>query len=54
MPYKFLPQDGFTILAVCGTKTISFAIDFSGANVNGLLGFVVERHSKTENERYFM
>ena len=54
MRFKSQPQDGYTVFAVCGTNTISFAIDFSGANVTGLLGFSVERHDKTENERYFM
>jgi hypothetical protein len=54
MRFKSQLQDGYTIFAVCGTNTISFAIDFSGADIVGLLGFAVERHDKTENERYFM
>ena len=54
MRFKSQAQNGYTVFAVCGTNTISFAIDFSGANVAGLLGFAVERHDITENERYFM
>src|SRR6185295_2004642 len=54
MRFKSQPVDGYSIFAVCGINTISFAIDFSGANVAGLLGFAVERHDITENERYFM
>ena len=47
-------QNGYTIYAVTGTNTVSFAIDYETADVNGLLGFAVERHDKTENERYFI
>ncbi len=54
MRYKSLEQNGYNIYAVCGVNTISFAIDASNANTQGLLGFAVERHDKTENERYFM
>lgn len=46
--------NGYRIYAVSGTNAISFAIDFEDANTKGLLGFAVERHDKTEKERYFM
>lgn len=45
---------GYQVFAVSGVNTISFAIDASGADTTGLLGFAVERHDPTENERYFM
>ncbi|HSW81774.1 MAG TPA: phospholipase D-like domain-containing protein, partial [Candidatus Saccharimonas sp.] len=46
--------NGYVLYAVTGTNSVSFAIDFEEANVKGLLGFAVERHDKTEGERYFM
>jgi phosphatidylserine/phosphatidylglycerophosphate/cardiolipin synthase-like enzyme len=45
---------GYRVFAVSGTNTVSFAIDFSGADTKGLLGFAVEREDPKENERYFM
>lgn len=47
-------QSGYTIYAVTGTNVVSFALDYETADVTGLLGFAIERHDKTENERYFM
>jgi phosphatidylserine/phosphatidylglycerophosphate/cardiolipin synthase-like enzyme len=46
--------EGYRIYAVTGINTVSFAIDFRDADTAGLLGFAVERHDPTENERYFM
>lgn len=46
--------NGYKIYAVSGINSISFAIDFEDADTKGLLGFAVERHDKTDNERYFM
>jgi len=46
--------NGYVLYAVSGTNSVSFAIDFEQADTTGLLGFAVERHDKTENERYFM
>src|SRR5689334_13217365 len=46
--------NGYKIYAVSGVNSISFAIDFEAANTKGLLGFAVERHDKTDNERYFI
>jgi phosphatidylserine/phosphatidylglycerophosphate/cardiolipin synthase-like enzyme len=45
---------GYRIYAVTGINTVSFAIDFREADTTGLLGFAVERHDATEDERYFM
>jgi phosphatidylserine/phosphatidylglycerophosphate/cardiolipin synthase-like enzyme len=52
--FKSKKTDGYCIYAVSGINTVSFAIDFRDANTKGLLGFAVERHDPTENERYFM
>ncbi len=46
--------NGYKIYAVSGVNSVSFAIDFDDADTKGLLGFAVERHDRTENERYFM
>jgi phosphatidylserine/phosphatidylglycerophosphate/cardiolipin synthase-like enzyme len=54
MRYKSSKQGGYTIYAVAGLDVISFAIDFTGADTKGLLGFAVERHDLSENEKYFM
>jgi phosphatidylserine/phosphatidylglycerophosphate/cardiolipin synthase-like enzyme len=54
MRFKSKRVSGYQIFAVTGTNTVSFAIDASGANVDGLLGFAVERIDRTENERYFV
>jgi phosphatidylserine/phosphatidylglycerophosphate/cardiolipin synthase-like enzyme len=45
---------GYRIYAVTGINTVSFAVDFREADTEGLLGFAVERHDPTEDERYFM
>jgi hypothetical protein len=45
---------GYRIYAVTGINTVSFAIDFREADTTDLLGFAVERHDPTEDERYFM
>lgn len=45
---------GYTIYAVSGTNTISFAIDFRKAKTKGLLGFAVERIDHNKGERKFM
>lgn len=54
MHFKSNQTDGFTVYAVAGTNTVSFAIDFSDQAVQGLLGFAVERHDHKDNERYYM
>lgn len=46
--------NGYKIYAIAGINSISFAIDADPASTKGLLGFAVERHDKTEKERYFM
>jgi phosphatidylserine/phosphatidylglycerophosphate/cardiolipin synthase-like enzyme len=46
--------EGYTIYAVSGVNTISFAIDSTDANTSGLLGFAIERHDLKNNQRYFM
>ena len=54
MRFKSRKIAGYRAYAVTGVNTVSFAIDFRAANTSGLLGFAVERHDPTENERYFM
>lgn len=46
--------NGYTIYAVSGTNTISFAIDFRNASTKGLLGFAVERIDHHRGERKFI
>lgn len=47
-------DEKFSIYAVSGNYTVSFAIEMERENCNGLLGFAVERKDITENEKYFM
>jgi phosphatidylserine/phosphatidylglycerophosphate/cardiolipin synthase-like enzyme len=54
MRFRSRMVGGFRVHAVSGTHTVSFAIDASGADVAGLLGFAVERHDPAEGERYFL
>ncbi len=54
MRFKSRKIAGYRAYAVTGVNTVSFAIDFRAANTSGLLGFAVERHDPTENERYFI
>ncbi len=53
MRAKSKKTSGYTIYAVSGTNTISFAIDFRDADTSGLLGFSVERIDKNSGERKF-
>jgi phosphatidylserine/phosphatidylglycerophosphate/cardiolipin synthase-like enzyme len=46
--------DGYTIYAVSGTNTVSFAIDFRKADTKGLLGFAVERINMNTGDRRYM
>jgi len=54
MRFKSKKIDGYTICAVSGVNTISFAIDFENADTTGLLGFAIERHDLKNDERYFI
>lgn len=54
MRFKSERIDNYQVLAVSGTNSVSFAIDFTEANTEGLLGFAVERHDPYEKERYFL
>ena len=55
MRFKSEVQWNCRAFAVAGTNTISFAIQpEDDADLDGLLGFAVERHDLTENERYYM
>lgn len=54
MRFKSKKTNGYTIYAVSGVNTISFAIDFEDADTTGLLGFAVERHDLENGERYFI
>ena len=47
-------KHGYTIYAVSGTNTISFAIDFREADISGLLGFAVERLNKKTGQKKFL
>ncbi len=54
MRFKSIQVGGYRIFAVTGTNSVSFAIDFTKAKTQGLLGFAVERHDKEEDEQYFL
>ncbi|HTE22360.1 MAG TPA: phospholipase D-like domain-containing protein [Candidatus Limnocylindria bacterium] len=54
MRFRSKTTEGYTVYAVSGVNSISFAIDASKANARGLLGFAVERHDFKNNERYFI
>jgi phosphatidylserine/phosphatidylglycerophosphate/cardiolipin synthase-like enzyme len=54
MRFKSIKTNGYTVYAITGTNTISFAIDFRGANTKNLLGFAVERIDKRHGSRKFM
>lgn len=54
MRFTSKKTSGYTVHAVTGTNTISFAIDFTKANTEGLLGFAIERFDPQRNERYFV
>ena len=53
MRFKSRKIDGYQVFAVSGINTISFGIDFDGADTKDLLGFAVERVDSTEKERFF-
>jgi len=54
MRFKSNTTGGYTVYAVTGTNTASFAIDYREADTKGLLGFAVERRDPTADEKYFM
>jgi hypothetical protein len=54
MRFKSILIGGYQIFAVTGTNSVSFAIDFTKAEIQGLLGFAVERYDPSEDERYFL
>jgi phosphatidylserine/phosphatidylglycerophosphate/cardiolipin synthase-like enzyme len=54
MRFRSIKTGGYRVFAVTGTNTVSFAIDFSEADPNGLLGFAVERIDPKEDERYYL
>lgn len=54
MRFKSIQVGGYRIFAVTGTNSVSFAIDFTKAKTQGLLGFAVERHDPEEDEQYFL
>ncbi len=53
MRFKSKKTGGYQVFAVTGTNTVSFGIDFDGADTKGLLGFGVERIDPAENQRFF-
>lgn len=54
MRFKSEEVDGYQVFAVTGTNIVSFAISFMEADIQGLLGFAVERHDPEEDEQYFL
>jgi len=54
MRFRSQPTSGYVIHAVSGINTISFAIEATDADTDGLLGFAVERIDPQANEQYFM
>jgi phosphatidylserine/phosphatidylglycerophosphate/cardiolipin synthase-like enzyme len=54
MRAKSSKTSGYTIYAVSGTNTVSFAIDFREADTKGLLGFAVERINHSTGERKYV
>ena len=54
MRFKSSKINGCIIYAITRTNTISFAIDFRGANTKNLRGFAVERIDKRNGNRKFM
>lgn len=54
MRSKSKKTGGYTVYAVSGTNTVSFAIDFREADTQGLLGFAVERINITTGDRRYM
>jgi phosphatidylserine/phosphatidylglycerophosphate/cardiolipin synthase-like enzyme len=54
MRFRSSKKDGFQVFAVSGINTISFGIVADAKARKGLLGFAVERHDPTEDQRFFM
>ncbi|MDZ4808584.1 MAG: phospholipase D-like domain-containing protein [Bacteroidota bacterium] len=54
MRFKSTKTNGYTLYAITGTNTVSFAIDFRDANTKNLLGFAVERIDKRNGTRKFI
>ncbi len=54
MRFKSQKTGGYQVFAVSGTNTISFGIDFDGADTRGLLGFAVERSDPAEKQKFFV
>ena len=54
MRSKSEKTNGYTVYAVSGINTVSFAIDFREADTKGLMGFAVERIDKKNGERKYM
>jgi phosphatidylserine/phosphatidylglycerophosphate/cardiolipin synthase-like enzyme len=54
MRFKSAIVGGYQVYAVACINTVSFAIDASGADTAGLLGFAVERADPAGNEHYYM
>ncbi len=46
--------DGYSVYAVTGVHSVSFAIDWDNKKTAGLLGFSIERSDVQANKRYFM
>jgi len=52
MRFKSTAVDKYCIYAVAGTNSVSFAIDYSKANIKGLLGFAVKRTYPGNGEHF--
>jgi phosphatidylserine/phosphatidylglycerophosphate/cardiolipin synthase-like enzyme len=53
MRFKSKKTGGYQVFAVTGTNTVSFGIDFAGADTKGLLGFALERSDPAEKQKFF-
>src|SRR4051812_29845904 len=53
MRFRSKKVGGYQVFAVSGTNTISFGIDFAGADTKGLLGFGIERSDPAEKQKFF-
>ncbi len=54
MRFSSKPAGGYTVFAVSGIYSISFAISADPAFTDGLLGFSIERYDPHEDQRYWM
>ena len=54
MRFKSDVQYGYSVFAVSGVNSISFAIDAQNADTKGLLGFSIKRKDPVDGQEYYM